>query len=117
MNRVLQGFCLLIKWLINRITYKFYLGKPSGIKLAFHYSESPQRAVRPKYVNKFGFKDDTIPRIAFATSYSLMTWNSLQDLNQRLENPVSEKNFRPNLVINPDEKIPYIEDQWKKRLR
>ena len=69
------------------------------------------------FVNKWGFKDHDIPRMAFATPYSLMTWNSLNDLNQRLEKPVSEVNFRPNLVIDADEKTPYIEDQWKKRLR
>ena len=92
-------------------------GTPSGIKLAYHYSDSPQRPVRPKYVNKFGFTDQDIPRIAFATSYSLMTWDSLKDLNQKLDKPVSEVNFRPNLVIQTDEKKPYIENQWNRRLR
>ena len=55
--------------------------------------------------------------MAFATPYSLLTWSSLEDLNQKLETPVSEINFRANLVIGTDEKIPYIEDQWRKRLR
>ena len=68
-------------------------------------------------MNKFGFTEQDIPRIAFASSYSLMTWDSLEDLNRRLDTPVTEANFRPNLVINPDEKTPYIEDRWKKRLR
>ena len=68
-------------------------------------------------MNKYGFIDQDIPRIAFASSYSLMTWDSLEDLNQRLDTPVSEVNFRPNLVIKPDKRTPYIEDQWNKRLR
>ena len=55
--------------------------------------------------------------MAFATPYSLLTWSSLEDLNQRLDTPVSEINFRPNLVIGTDEKIPYVEDQWRKRVR
>ena len=92
-------------------------GKSSGVKLAYHYSDLPQRPVRPKYVNKFGFTDQDIPRIAFASSYSLMTWDSLKDLNQRLDTPVTEVNFRPNIVIKAVEKTPYIEDQWKKRIR
>ena len=46
-----------------------------------------------------------------------MTWDSLKDLNKRLDTPVTEVNFRPNIVIKPDEKTPYIEDQWKKRIR
>ena len=87
------------------------------MKLAYHYSDSPLRISRRKYVNKFNFKETDIPRMAFATPYSLLTWSSLEDLNQRLETPVSEINFRANLVIGPDEKIPYIEDQWRKRLR
>ena len=92
-------------------------GKPTGVKLAFHSSDSPQRPVRPSFVNKFGFKEEDIPRMAFATPYSLMTWNSLKDLNQRLDKPVSEVNFRPNIVIQADQKVPYIEDQWKERIR
>ena len=92
-------------------------GKPTGLKLAFHYSESPARPVRPKYRNKYAFKDDDIPKIAFATSYSLFTWESLKDLNQKLDEPVSELNFRANLVIQPDQKTPYVEDHWRKRLR
>ena len=95
----------------------FLLGKPSGIQLAFHFSQSPQRPVRPKYVGKFGFQKMDIPRLAFATPYTLMTWNSLKDLNTRLSKPVSVENFRPNIVIEPEENKPYTEDQWKKRLR
>ena len=97
--------------------FKFNIGKPSGIRLAYHYSDAPARPVRPKYAGKFNFKDDDIPKIAFATSYSLFTWESLKDPNQKLEKPVSELNFRANLVIQPDEKTPYVEDRWRKRLR
>ena len=87
------------------------------MKLAYHYSDSPLRVARLKFLNKFNFKETDIPRMAFATPYSLLTWGSLEDLNQRLDTPVSEINFRANLVIESDDNIPYIEDRWRKRLR
>ena len=31
--------------------------------------------------------------------YTLLSQESVADLNTRLENPISEKNFRPNIVI------------------
>ena len=109
-----------IDYFLLLLHHKIHSGKSSGIRLAYHYSDSPVdsgRPVRPKYQNKYGFTKDDIPKIAFATSYSLFTWDSLKDLNQKLDKPVSELNFRANLVIQPDEKTPFIEDKWRKRVR
>ena len=77
----------------------------------------PQRPPRPKYLGHFGFLERDIPRLAFSTPYTLMTWNSLKDLNEKLDKPMPVERFRPNLVIEPDEKTPFIEDQWNKKLR
>ena len=100
----------------NLLNYHL-LGKPFGYKLAYHYSDSPQRPARPKHVHKFGFLERDIPRFGFATPYTLMTWNSLQDLNEKLESPICNQRFRSNIIIQSDEKKPFPEDEWTKRLR
>lgn len=50
--------------------------------------------------------------VSFADGYPLLatTTGSLAELNERLETPVSSRNFRPNVVIDCDR--PYAEDDW-----
>ncbi len=50
----------------------------------------------------------------YADSFPLLitTQSSLDDLNHRLEQPVSMQRFRPNLVIEGG--TPFIEDHWEK---
>lgn len=43
-------------------------------------------------------------------SYLIMTLSSLDDLNQRLAEPVTDYHFRPNIVIKGTK--PYEEDSW-----
>lgn len=51
--------------------------------------------------------------VSFADGYPLLLISeaSLQDLNSRLETPVTMDHFRPNLVVSGTE--PYAEDQWQ----
>ncbi|HBL54839.1 MAG TPA: hypothetical protein DDZ36_02830 [Deltaproteobacteria bacterium] len=51
---------------------------------------------------------------AFSDAYPLLLISeaSLNDLNNRLPEPVAMKRFRPNLVVNNTK--PYEEDSWKK---
>lgn len=58
---------------------------------------------------EFGLPED---EVSFADGFPLLlvTEASLQDLNSRLEQPVSMRRFRPNLVVDGDE--PYAEDKW-----
>lgn len=55
-------------------------------------------------------------QVSFADGFPmlLITGASLNDLNTRLEQPVSMRRFRPNLVV--DGELPYAEDNWH-RLR
>jgi len=46
------------------------------------------------------------------TSYMLLSQKSLEDLNARLNVPVSMRRFRPNLVVSGPPK-PFEEDNWK----
>lgn len=53
-------------------------------------------------------------QVSFADGYPLLLINqkSLDQLNARLQKPVSALNFRPNIVINGD--FPFVEDSWSR---
>ena len=53
-------------------------------------------------------------RVGFADGYPILiiSQESLDDLNQRLENPVPMNRFRPNIVVNGT--TPFAEDGWKR---
>ena len=61
----------------------------------------------------FGQPDD---EVSFADGFPLLLLSeaSLQDLNSRLDETVSMRRFRPNLVVDGEQ--PYAEDNWQ-RLR
>jgi uncharacterized protein YcbX len=72
-------------------------------------NENSERLVSPYYaVRKF---QDTV---SFADGYPvlLIGESSLDDLNSKLENPVSMNRFRPNLVVK--NAAAFAEDKWKK---
>jgi len=52
--------------------------------------------------------------VSFADGFPLLLISeaSLNDLNTRLEQPVSMRRFRPNLVVDGD--LPYAEDNWRR---
>ena len=73
-----------------------------------HVADGIQRRLNPEYaVNA----DD---HTGFADGYPILiiSEESLQDLNSRLEIPVPMNRFRPNLVVKGCE--PYAEDTWNK---
>jgi uncharacterized protein YcbX len=74
-----------------------------------HMSDAQVRPVDPDY----GQPTD---QVSFADGFPLLLISqaSLDDLNRRLESPVSMQRFRPNLVVEGAE--PYAEDGWR-RLR
>lgn len=72
----------------------------------------PGEAVRPVDPRYAASTD----RVGFADGFPLLMFSeaSLEDLNSRLPEPVSERRFRPNLLISGCE--PFAEDGWQ-RLR
>ncbi|VAW74017.1 Flavodoxin reductases (ferredoxin-NADPH reductases) family 1 [hydrothermal vent metagenome] len=58
---------------------------------------------------KYGRPED---EVSFADGFPmlLITEASLNDLNTKIETPVSMRRFRPNLVVDGD--LPYAEDDW-----
>ena len=73
-----------------------------------HIADGIQRRLNPKYA--VNANDHT----GFADGYPILiiSEESLQDLNTRLETPVPMNRFRPNLVVKGCE--PYAEDTWNK---
>ncbi|GLS90639.1 (2Fe-2S)-binding protein [Psychromonas marina] len=78
--------------------FSTYLKQPC--QLVF-FAESSQRCIKDR---------DT--SVAFADGYPLLLINqaSIDQLNSKLESPVSALHFRPNIVIKGD--FPFIEDSW-----
>lgn len=79
------------------------LGKPC--RLVF-MPDTTHRAVDPAYARP-------ADAVSFADGYPylLIGQASLDDLNQRLPNPVAMQRFRPNIVVSSH--LPYEEDGWQ----
>ncbi|MFS7904815.1 putative molybdenum cofactor sulfurtransferase [Helianthus anomalus] len=85
------------KWFTN------YLGKPS--RLVRFNEESQTRRVDPNYASGF--------RVMFSDGYPFLvvSQESLDSLNERLQEPVPINRFRPNILV--DGCGPFSEDLWK----
>lgn len=70
----------------------------------------PAKTVRP-VDPRFARSDD---QVGFSDGFPflLISEGSLEDLNSRLDTPMTMRRFRPNLVVKGCE--PYAEDQWKR---
>ncbi|TAF66179.1 MAG: MOSC domain-containing protein [Cytophagales bacterium] len=78
-----------------------------GIDCRLTYLPSTsERIIDPQYNPK-----QKITSLSDGYPFLLTTEASLDDLNQRLENPITMQRFRPNIVIEGVK--PFEEDQWK----
>lgn len=89
-----------------------YIANKSGVfRLIFYPFAYPTRA-KSNHLNKYkSMKYNDIGTYHSETSYMLINQASIDDLNTRLEHPVSSLQFRPNIVI--DGPAPYEEDRYK----
>jgi uncharacterized protein YcbX len=73
-----------------------------------HIANGFQRSLNPDYAV------NTDDHTGFADGYPilLISEESLQDLNSRLESPVPINRFRPNILVRGCE--PFVEDTWKR---
>jgi uncharacterized protein YcbX len=71
-----------------------------------HFPEENQRLVDEKY----RIENDSVS-LADGYPFLIIGQSSLDDLNTRLENPVSMNRFRPNLVFTGG--TPFEEDRWR----
>ena len=81
--------------------FALYLGRPCRLVYM------PDTTVRP-----VDGEDPTGPQVGFADSHPLLLIGaaSLDDLNTRTPEPVSMRQFRPNIVVTGA--APYAEDEW-----
>lgn len=73
-----------------------------------HFADGYKRRVNEEYA----VNDDDHTGFADAYPILLISEESLQDLNSRLETPVPMNRFRPNLVVRGCE--PFAEDTWNR---
>jgi uncharacterized protein YcbX len=69
----------------------------------------PPSSIRP-IEEKYAVSSESVS-FADAMPYLLISQASLDELNRRLEKPISMNRFRPNLVVTGTE--PFEEDQWE----
>ncbi|SKC00171.1 MOSC domain-containing protein [Dyadobacter psychrophilus] len=69
--------------------------------------ESTERKADPKYA-----KNGEIVSFADGYPFLVISQASLDELNSRLEEPISMVRFRPNFVIS--DTMPFEEDEWKR---
>ncbi|KAG9287720.1 hypothetical protein G9A89_004123 [Geosiphon pyriformis] len=87
-----------------------YLGIPSRIVFKSPNEVRPVKEHAPNQ-EEVGYQ----PQTAFSDGYPflLISEESLKDLNSKLSEPVSMRNFRPNITVKGC-KVPFEEDTWKK---
>ena len=80
--------------------FSLYLGEPCQL---VYFSTSTTRCVKNRET-----------QVSFADGYPLLLINqaSVDQLNARLENPVSALHFRPNILIKGA--FPFVEDSWSR---
>lgn len=84
--------------------------KSQDLRLLYHSHEETQR-VAPKRSLKFTIQNRHVGAYQEETSYMLMTQESLDAVNSRLDKPVTFPQFRPTLVISGITE-PFSEDFW-----
>lgn len=78
---------------------KFILEKEDGLRLVFYPSNDPKPDIQDrKYLFKQADDADT-GSLHDEASYMLMNQGSFDDLNTRIEKPVTAIQYRPNLVV------------------
>lgn len=80
-----------------------YLGRDVGV---VYMPDDVRREINPEHARA----GDTV---SFADGYPLLlaSTSSLEDLNERLEQPVAMSRFRPNVVV--EGAAPWAEDEWR----
>ena len=73
--------------------------------------DSTRRPVDPAYDRPNGQEQPSAVSFADGYPYLLIGQASLDDLNQRLPQPVGMARFRPNIVVSGS--LPYDEDAWR----
>lgn len=93
---------------------RFLTGTNSGLRLGLALTDRRQLMKGPweRFTKVYNnLRDEDTGLFADLTSYMLMSSQSLNKLNERLETPVPALQFRPNIVVSGEE--PFAEDSWE----
>ncbi|KAK9888128.1 hypothetical protein WA026_000398 [Henosepilachna vigintioctopunctata] len=94
---------------------RYLLEKDSGLRLGYHDSSSYRsiNSFKDKESLKFYeyVTNDVFGLYSDLAALLLLNEKSVDDLNEKLKNKVTTKNFRPNIVINGDID-PFVEDNY-----
>ncbi|XP_034938193.1 mitochondrial amidoxime-reducing component 1-like [Chelonus insularis] len=93
---------------------EFLTGTNSGLRVGL--SSLDQRNILKGPWEKFTkvydkITNDDVGLFSDLSSYMLLTESSLEELNRKLENPVSSLQLRPNIVVSGSES--FAEDNWE----
>lgn len=91
---------------------QYIVDKPGEFRLTFYPYAYPTKQKGKELKNYKLIKSDDIGAFQNQTSYMLANQTSIDDLNKRLDQPVTSVQFRPNIVINGG-LAPYEEDNIK----
>lgn len=90
---------------------KYILGENEGFRFVFYPSAEPKPVIRNKnYLFKQSDRMDS-GALHDETSFMLMNQGSFDDLNMRIEQPVTPLQYRPNFVVEGPQA--WEEDSWK----
>lgn len=90
---------------------RFLLAEDFGLRLMYYPHDSATRDVKDSNKKFRTMLDEDTGALHDATSFMLLNESSIDDLNTRIENPVSVLNFRPNFLVRGP--TAFEEDHWK----
>ena len=91
--------------------------KGKTYRLVYHYKKSaPIRATRKGYSKAYPetWKKTDFATCSFSTAATIITWPSIEDINEKMNKEYNHLRYRCNIVVNPVDNTPYQEDNWRK---
>ncbi|XP_012238906.1 mitochondrial amidoxime-reducing component 1 isoform X7 [Bombus impatiens] len=93
---------------------RFLTGTTSGLRLGYTRMDRRDVFVDPwkKFTQVYRtLRSEDTGLFSDLASYMLMTTSSVEQLNEKLETPVSTLQFRPNILVSTQQ--PFEEDEWE----
>ncbi|XP_045478776.1 mitochondrial amidoxime reducing component 2-like [Harmonia axyridis] len=95
---------------------KYLLQKETGLRLGYHDVSSYRSLSSFKNKESLNFykylSNECFGLYADLAAALLLNEKTLMDLNEKLENKVSRTHFRPNIVVDGPDLLPFAEDDW-----
>ena len=86
-------------------------------RLVYHYKKSvPIRETRKGFLKAYPntWKKTDFATCSFSTAATIITWPSIEDVNEKMKKEYNHLRYRCNIVVDPVDNTPYQEDSWRK---